>query len=125
MGHPPPYGRQNHHPELCTKAFPGGVDLIMTSPPMLPQHLPRAHRGQGQSAQATVGWIRYLIQHLAANQEGGIRFVWDTPVGSPLPAHVKKIMGPSTVLNAPKCCPNTSHGHTGDKGNQPKQRSAI
>ncbi len=35
-------------PELFTQAFPAGVDLIMTSPPMLPQHLPRTHRGQGQ-----------------------------------------------------------------------------
>ena len=70
---------------------------------MLPQHLPRTHRGQGQSAQATVGQIRYLIQHLAATQEEGIGFVWDTPVISPLPTHVRQMMGPSTVLNAPKC----------------------
>ena len=70
---------------------------------MLPKHLPRAHRGQGQAAQATVGQIRYLIQHLAETQEGGTGFVWDTPVGSPLPAHVQNMTGPSTVINAPKC----------------------
>ena len=58
-------------PELFTQAFPAGVDLAMTSPPMLPQHLPRTHRGQGQLvAHATVGQIRHLIQHLAAIQEG-------------------------------------------------------
>ena len=34
-------------PELFTQAFPAGVDLIITSPPMLPQHLPRETRGQG------------------------------------------------------------------------------
>ncbi len=48
-------------PELFTQAFPAGVDLIITSPPMLPQHLPRETRGQGQSAHATIGQIRYLI----------------------------------------------------------------
>jgi len=76
----------------------------MTSPPpMLPQHLPRAQRGQGQSAQAITGQIGYLIQHLALTQEGGIGFVWDTPIGFPLPAHVLSMMGASTVSNAPKC----------------------
>ncbi len=44
-------------PELFTHAFPAGVDLIMTSPLVLPQHLPRELRGQGQSAQATIGQI--------------------------------------------------------------------
>ena len=70
---------------------------------MLPQHLPRTHRGQRQSAHATVDQISYLIKHIAATHEGGIGFVWDAPVGSPLPAHVLNIMGPSTVLNALKC----------------------
>ncbi len=68
--------------ELFTQVFPAGVDLIMTSPPMLPQNLPRELRGQGQSAHATIGQIRHLIQHFAATQEGGIGFVWDTPVRS-------------------------------------------
>ena len=88
---------------LFTQAFPAGVDLIMTSPPMLPQHLPRAHKGQWQSAHATTGQISCLIQHLAATPEGGIGFVWNIPVGSPLPAHVLSMMGACTVLNAPKC----------------------
>ena len=90
-------------PALFAHAFPAGVDLIMTSPPMLPHHLPLAHRGQGQSAHATIGLISCLIQHLAATQEDGIGFVWDTPVGSPLPAHVLSMMGSSTVLKALKC----------------------
>ena len=90
-------------PELFIQASPAGVDLIMASPPMIPQHFPKAHRGQEQSARATVGQIRYLIHQLAASREDGIEFVWDTPVGSPLPAHVKKMMGPSTVQYAPKC----------------------
>jgi len=81
-------------PALFTKAFPVGVDLIMTSFPLLPQHLPRTHRGEGISAHATVGRIYCLIQHLAATQEGGIGFVWNTPVGSPLPAHVLNMTGP-------------------------------
>jgi len=70
---------------------------------MLPQHLPLIHLGQRVSAHATIGQISYLIQHLAATQEGGIGFIWDTPVGFPLPEHVLNMMGPSTVLNAPKC----------------------
>jgi hypothetical protein len=91
------------NPELFTQAFPAETDLIITSSPMLPRHLPRTHRRQGQPAQAAVGQIRYIIQHLAATQEDGIGFIWDTPVGSPLPAHVQQLMGPSTVLNAHKC----------------------
>ena len=70
---------------------------------MMPQHLQRAYRGQEHPAHAVVDQISYLIQHLAATQEGGIVFVWDTLVGPPLPTHVLEIMGPSTVLNAPKC----------------------
>jgi len=62
-------------PALFTQAFPAGADLIMINPPMLPQHLPRTHRGQWQSAHATVGHISCLIQHLAATQEGGVGFV--------------------------------------------------
>jgi len=89
--------------ELFTKAFPERVDLIMNSPPMMPQHLPRTRRGQGQPAHAVVDQISYLIQHLAATQENGIEFVWDTLVGPPLLTYVLEIMGPSTVLNAPKC----------------------
>jgi len=76
---------------------------------MLPQHLPRTHRGQGQSANAAVGQIRHLIWHLAATQWGGIGLVWDTLVGSPLPAHVQQMMGPSTFLNAPKCGSGAHH----------------
>ena len=34
---------------------------------------------------------------------GGIGFIWDTPVRSLLPTHIHTLMGPSTVLNAPKC----------------------
>ena len=34
-------------PALFTHAFPAGVDLIVTSPLTLPQHLSRAHREQG------------------------------------------------------------------------------
>ena len=90
-------------PALFAQAFPTGVDLIMTSPPMLAQHLPRAHKGQGQSAQATVSQICHLTRHLAKSQRGGIGFVWDNPLGYPLPAHVQNMMGPPTVLNAPKC----------------------
>ena len=59
-------------PELFTQAFPAGVDLIITIPPC---SLKRETRGQGQSAHATVGQIRYLIQHLVATQRGGIGFV--------------------------------------------------
>jgi hypothetical protein len=70
---------------------------------MLAQHLPRAHKGLGQSDHATVSYICLLIRHLATSQRGGIGFVWGTPLGSPLPAHVQNVMGPSTVLNAPKC----------------------
>ncbi len=75
----------------------------MTSPSMLAQHLPRAHRGHGQPAHANNSQIHRLIRHLATTQVGGIGFIRDTPVGSPLLAHVQSMMGPSTVLNAPKC----------------------
>ena len=90
-------------PALFTQAFPAGVDIIMTSPPMLPQHLPRTHRGNGQPAHATLLKILRLIRHLASTQRGGVGFIWDTPDRSPLPAHILAVMGPSTVLNAPKC----------------------
>ena len=45
----------------------------------------------------------FRSQHLAATQERGIGFVWDTPVRSPLRTHVQQKMGLSAVLNAPKC----------------------
>ena len=90
-------------PTLFTHAFPAGVDLIMTSHPMLTQHLPRADRGLGQSAHAAVSQICYLIRHLATTQDSGIGYVWDTSFGSPLSAHVQNMMGPATILNAPKC----------------------
>jgi hypothetical protein len=70
-------------PALFTQAFPAGVDIIMTSPPMLPQHLPRTHRGNGQPAHATLLQILRLIRHLASTQRGGIGFIWDTPDRSP------------------------------------------
>jgi len=53
---------------------------------MMPQHLQRAYRGQEHPAHAVVDQISYLIQHLAASQEGGIGFVWYTLVG-PLSPH--------------------------------------
>ncbi len=90
-------------PAFFTQAFPAGVDIIMTSPPMLTQHLPRTHRGNGQPAHATLQQTLRLIRHLASTQKGGIGFIWDTPVRYPLPAHIIAMMGPSTALNAPKC----------------------
>ena len=90
-------------PVLFTQAFPAGTDIITTSPPMLLQHLSRAHREGGQPAQAALLQIVRLIQHLATNQPGGVGFIWDTSVRTPLPAHVIHLMGPSTALNAPKC----------------------
>ena len=90
-------------PTVFAQAFVASVDLIMTSPPMLAQHLPRAHWGLGQLAHAIVSQICHLIRHLATTQRSGIGFVWDTPLGSPLPAHVQNMMGPPTVLNVPKC----------------------
>ena len=90
-------------PALFAQAFPAGVDVIMTSPPMLAKHLPKTIRGSGQPPHATVLQIHDLIRHLATTQEGGLGFVWDTPFGPPpLPAHVIDMMGPSIVLNAPK-----------------------
>ncbi len=90
-------------PELLTQAFPTGVGLIMTSPPMLDKHLPRGHRGSGQPAHATISQISYLIRHLATTQEGGLGFVWDAPYGPKLTPQGQALMGPSTVLKAPKC----------------------
>ena len=90
-------------PALFTQAFPEEVDIITTSPPMLTQHLPRTPRGNGQPTHATLQQIHRLIRHLASTQKGGIGFIWDTPVRSPLPAHIIAMAGPSTVLNAPKC----------------------
>ena len=89
-------------PALFAQAFPAGVDIIMTSPPMLAKHLPKTIRGSGQPPHATVLQIHDLIHHLATTQEGGLGFVWDTPSGPPLPAQIKDIMGPSTVLDTPK-----------------------
>ncbi len=70
-------------PALFAQAFRIGVDLIMTSPPMLAKHLPKTIRGSGQPAHATVLQIHGLIRHLATTQEGGLGFVWDTPFGPP------------------------------------------
>jgi hypothetical protein len=89
-------------PALFAQAFPAGVDIIMTSPPMLAKHLPKTIRGSGQPSHATVFQIHDLIRHLATTQEGGLGFIWDIPFGPPLPAQIIDIMGPSTVLNAPK-----------------------
>ena len=61
--------------ELFTQVFPTGVDLIMTRPPMLTRHLPREHRGSGQTARATISQINYLIRHLATNHKGGLGYV--------------------------------------------------
>ena len=62
-------------PALFTQAFPSSVDLVITSPPMLAQHLPRAHMGLGQSSHATFSQICHLIRHLATTQKNGIGFV--------------------------------------------------
>ena len=90
-------------PELITQVFPTGVDIIMTSPPMLTKHLPREHRGSGQPAHATIAQINYLIRHLATTQDDGLGYVWDAPYGPKLTPQVHALMGPSTVLIAPKC----------------------
>jgi hypothetical protein len=90
-------------PELFTQVFPSGVDLIFTSPPMLDKHLPKQHRGIGQPAHATISQINYLIRHLATTQTGGLGFIWDAPHGPKLTPLMQTLMGPSTILNAPKC----------------------
>ena len=90
-------------PTLFTPAFPAGTKIITTSPPILAQHLPRAHKGGVQPAQAALLKIVRLIQYLATTQTGGVGFISDTSVRISLPAHVVHTMGPSTVLNAPKC----------------------
>ena len=109
MDHPPPHGRENDHTNAIHSGFPCGGGPQHDQPPMLPQYLQRTHRGQGQSAHATIGQIGCLIKHLAATQEGGIGFVKDTPVRPPLPVHVLKIMGPPTALNTPKCGSGAPH----------------
>jgi hypothetical protein len=78
---------------------------------MLVKHLPRTARGTGHPAHATVSKIHDLIRHLATTQEGGLGFVWNTPFGPPLPAHLIDMMGPSTVLNASKLG-SGAHRHT-------------
>ena len=70
---------------------------------MLPQHLPRAHIGGGQSTNATTQQIVRLIHYLSSANPGGIGFLWDSSVRSPLPPHVHSTMGPSIVPNASKC----------------------
>ncbi len=69
---------------------------------MLPQHFSREHRGQRQHALAAVAQIAHLIQHLATTQEGGVGFLWDTPVRAPLHTPALHMMGPSVVINTPK-----------------------
>jgi hypothetical protein len=90
-------------PALFTQDFRAGIDVIITSPPMPAQHLARAQRGDGQPAQAALLQIVPLIQHLATSQSGGVGFIWDTSIRTLLPTRVLHIIGPSTVLNAPKC----------------------
>jgi hypothetical protein len=70
---------------------------------MLDKHLPGDHRGSGQPVRATISQINYLIRHLATTQEGGLGYVWDAPYGPKLTPQVHALMGPLTVLNAPKC----------------------
>ena len=90
-------------PELLARVLPTGVDLIMTSPPMLAKHLPGDHRGCGHHAHATISQINHLIRYLATTQEGGMGYIRDAPYGPKLSPQVHALMGPSTVLNAPKC----------------------
>ncbi len=45
----------------------------------------------------------HLIRHLSRIQSAGISFIWGTFVSLPLTPHVYTTMGPSKVLNEPKC----------------------
>jgi hypothetical protein len=68
---------------------------------MLPQHLPRAHGGGGQSAYATTKHIVRLIHHLSRTQTGGIGFIWDNLVRSPLSPHYHPTITPHPLHNRP------------------------
>ena len=79
------------------------MDITAASPPMLSPHFPRAHKKLGQYAHATTQQIVRLIHHLSSTQPGGIGFMWNNSLRSTLPSQVHSTMGPSTILNAPKC----------------------
>jgi len=102
VGHPPTHECQNYPPGTIRTSLPCGSMPHHDQPPMLAQHLPRAHKGQGLPAHAMVSQGSCLIRHLATTQKDGIGFVWDAPVESHIPADVQDMTGPSTVLNAPK-----------------------
>jgi hypothetical protein len=79
---------------------------------MMAPYLSGSQRGGGQPAQAALFQIVWLIQHLVTTQTCGVGFVWDTSVRTPLPIHVLYIMGPSTILHAPKCGSGAHHRPT-------------
>ena len=103
MGHPPTHGCTNHHPGTDHACLPNRC---------------RPHHGQPPHASPTpptstheTGIIspRHCLTNLPPhptphhNPKGRDRVCLGHPPRSPLPVHVQNMMGPSTVLNDPKC----------------------
>jgi hypothetical protein len=104
MEHPPTHGRTIHHPNLIHRGLPSRRRPRHDQPPHVGPTPPTST--QGAWTISPCHCLINLLPHPAPRHnpiERDIIFTWDTPLGSPLPAHVQNMIGPATVLNAPKC----------------------
>jgi hypothetical protein len=62
--------------ELLRATFPEGIDLLLASPPMLPNHLPMTHRERSPMGPDVVRHIHRLILDLSKAQTRGVGYLW-------------------------------------------------
>jgi hypothetical protein len=90
-------------PEVFTNATPEGLHIILTSPPTMAQHLPRAHRGNTLLVHGAPHSIAQLIQYLNEAHPGGVGFIRDTnELKLPTPL-VVSLLEQGSLIDDSKC----------------------
>ena len=90
-------------PEFFTDVIHEGADIILTSPPMIAQHLSMAHRGNTRWGEGAPQRLAQLIQYLNEAQSRGLGFIWDTTKLQLLTPHAASLLGWGFFIEAPKC----------------------
>jgi hypothetical protein len=89
-------------PEFFTNALPEGVDIIIASPPMLLQHLPKSNRGNTLPGKGAQQCLAQLINYLNETELGGVGFIWSTTELQPPSPHVIFLLGEESLVEARK-----------------------
>jgi hypothetical protein len=87
---------------LSAARFPEGIDLILTSPPMLATQLSNSNREHTPPGLNISRHIVCLVLHLSESQPGGIGYIWNSSELHPPSANTLSLLGLSILLDASK-----------------------